>query len=1531
IDLGDLGILKPNIVRLLDEHNIVTIEDLYFSTFKDKWFLEELPWYVIESFKAILNLPLNHISDMLDPEIIGILEEASIFTLLGFMLTSPEILMEKTGIADERFETIKSGLDLADIFGYFSLPVYFLPNLSFKQTETLRENGIGSIAEFILTSPEKLSKLLKNTPSENNLIISSLNTSSAQAIYEHKGIFAFETKLFDKLEQKFLSRDSIFQFERFQTIQELFYAAEEQFYYSNPELWTKISAIQKYLSLPLKIFTEISEFSQEVLEQNDIKYVYQLLFIPDADLTDPVLYRVVSNYSSKIIIMQAFHYFAKLPSTVYNAKYFKRIVQNIENKTLSDVITDTKVIKDLMDKDRQYLTENYNLTLIRSILELPLRITPFFTRIRRARRDEYKDVIIGDVFDINLEEHSALSPFYSRLLEVDSLDRLIMELSIPIASMGLPRNLALKLSKSAINTLIDFYSTPEKLLSEISGFSMKEIREIKEDLTYSDIVAFRSSQAHAIRPAEILSEKQVEDLKDIGILDVEAFYYSANIMGISKIISIEDYKKIRELLSGSIRFVGFLSFEEIKNLEFNEINSVIDLALLNKKELFEITQNLIYQEFHVLDLISFDELAERRIHSAIPLTVCPSIEEDYLEKLTDIGINSVQDFISRMEEIRESRPALVNLDIFREVQLYKSSVAFIGLNNKQIQQLIYSGVSDILSFITEDISTIALILKTSEKVVQSYLDKITPPNLMKKVKRKGVLIENFTALSKGRITSLLRSGKEYVQDLYSHQYQALPTLNVSEEYMSDFLNSCNISVFRIKELTSEEKLKLTRDGIIRLIDLFNCSDKDLKGALGEISKRISLIRRGDFTLSRGAQLVLNEPLVDLLKSLNFDPTRKAVEDLFGYIPESLLQFSETERIEKSSSIVFIEQLISFLCLNILPLPWFDITTKAVLWNNGIEHVIELVSVDVNSIIGIPREVLKEIRLFQKSFNISRNMSETFSNYVDHSLAFPNNAERQFMKFGLSSAILLIDFIPHPLFEFEDIERSIIRIATSNMFKPLTWLTSDLQINVNQLLPLIQNGGSNIVSSLLMLSQDDELHDIHAKLTEVLNKEIIQLNPPEWSISLTDINIIPNPEILERLKAKKITYLDEFLSLDSKLAKDKDLIPVVYPIILSLKSLPLSSVDNLSPKNIERLKKSGIKNLYEFLALPTTLISEIIGVSEESVNNSKTTIDIKSLEDNVKLTGLDITLVPGLSKEAKETLSQYGCVSLVQASNLNLELLPLSVADRTHLKKSTSILLTPITLIGKSLKLKNPEIKKFLDRNIITYSDLLELPQKNWTPSVKTLLTQQKEDSNYLIRNLSNIQKHGIKIEDLGLSNNITTQLQQIGATTIEHLYYLPIDYITGNSKIKEEDILEIRSKLSLNISYLQNLAKETIDFCYEKGFISIIDHLTYIKQFPKTIREEILQSLNLVKSIKELGFTEPVSDLEMFLRNKGFYSYKSLLTSPSLKEQKEVFDAIAPYLFANIRFLDLDPKVMEKMKKAGMNIIADLYFISSQK
>ena len=1536
-DLSELDIFKPHVIDVLEEFNIVTIEDLYFSTSKREWRIHKtLPWNIVEAFKQVLNLPLRYISDMLDKELIDTLKKVEITTLLGFMLISPENLMQKTGIPDERFENIKRGLAISDILGTFTIPVYYLPNLTFEHTEILRENKIPTIADFILTTNQKLSKLLNIDSKELAKVKESLSAQTIQASYEDRGIFAAETKLFDRLEQRQLSRDSIIQFERFQTLQELFYVVEEEFYVLNPELWSKVSAVKKVLELPLRIFTEISEYSLEVWEQNNIKNVYQLLFLPDEEITDPVLYRSISTYSSKMLEMRAFHYFAKLPSSVYNSSFFKNIVQDFESKTLSDVVTDPKVISNLLSKDKQSLTDNFNLTLIRALLELPLRITPFFNRIKKIRRDEYKNTKIGDVFEIDLVEHSALAPFYSKLQEVDSFNNMVADLAVPISSMGLPRELALKLSKSSINTLIDFFSTPVKTIAEITGLPQRYIKEIQDSLDYSLIQSFKKAQTHSLVASELITDQQIESLKKIGISDVESLYYSAETQNISSIIPVENYAKVKEILSGSIRFIGFLASDEIKRLEFYNINSVIDLALLDKKELFHITQNPIYKEFHALDILSLDEVAEKRAETALSLDLLPSIEEDYLEKIKQLGINSIQDFNSRMSELRDSHPHLVKLDVFRDVQLYLSSVAFLDLNNQQVQKLVYSGVGDILSFITEDVSTIAIILDMDEAEVRKYLDKINSENLLKVIEKKGVKLTEFPVLSKSTVNYLLKSDKDLVQDIYSQYYQAFTIANVSDDVLRDFLNSCNVSIYRIKELSPESKLKLSQMSILRVIDFLCANDTELKNALGgKISKEINAIRRGNFTLIRGTQLLLNEPILNILRDLYFEPSKKTVEDLFGFVPEHLLQFTETERIEKITNISFVEQLVSFLSLSTLSLSYFDLRTKTVLWDIGIRHVIELISTNLQLLESVPKDVIRSVREFQRNFNLSVRMSETFSPYIDQQLSLPKEIQGKFKNYGLTTALFLFDFMHHPLFELTTKEQKLLKTATSNMFKPIAWLVNNPEFKLEELSIFRDNKANNIISALLMLEDDKKSSEtriftdkFYSKFKDIINTSIFKIQPPATYLTLAELNLIKDQKLLKKLKSAKILYLDELLALDSNIIENQSVFEELRPILLSLKNFSVASIDGLSISNVRDLKKQGIRSVFQFLALPTSYLSQVMKTEDKKAREIKLNIDLEVLETNARLVGLDIQLIGKLTEKIKKVLTDHGCVSLTQAAHLEINDLPLTDEEKSSVRELASILQTPITLIGKVLKLGRKNIENLITKRLFTYTDLLEIPQEKWPSSLKKLITKQQDDPTYLIKQLYGIQKFGMPISELGLTKSVTTSMTQAGLSTVDHLLYVPDTYLTTKGKIKLTDLLELRERLGRSVSVLPSLTNETIEYCLSNNYQIIEDLLIYFKDHPKKIRDEIIPSLSAIKTLTEVGFTDSTSETEQDLQKRGHYSYTSLLTSANFKDDEELFSKFAPYLLANLRFIEIESADYNKLKRSGIFTISDLLVVS---
>ncbi|MCG3259831.1 MAG: hypothetical protein H7644_08795 [Candidatus Heimdallarchaeota archaeon] len=290
--------------------------------------------------------------------------------------------------------------------------------------------------------------------------------------------------------------------------------------------------------------------------------------------------------------------------------------------------------------------------------------------------------------------------------------------------------------------------------------------------------------------------------------------------------------------------------------------------------------------------------------------------------------------------------------------------------------------------------------------------------------------------------------------------------------------------------------------------------------------------------------------------------------------------------------------------------------------------------------------------------------------------------------------------------------------------------------------------------------------------------------------------------------------------------------------------------------------------------------------------------------------------------------EHGCVSLTQAAHLQINKLPLTEEEMQSVRELVSILQTPITLIGKVLKMSRKNIDQLVDEKIFTYTDLLEIPQEKWPTSLKKLISKQQTDPTYLIKQLYGIQKFGMSVEELGLTKSVTTSMLQAGISTVDHLLYVPDIYLTSKGKIKLIDLLELRDRLGRSVSILPNLTNETIEYCLSNNYQIIEDLLIYFKEHPKKIRDEITPSLRAIKTISEIGFVESLSETEQDLQKRGYHSYTSLLTSANFKTDKELFSKFAPYLLANLRFLDLESTEYNKLKRSGIFTISNLLVVS---
>ena len=276
--LSDLEIFNDEHLSHLNELDIITIEDLYFSTRKDNWISTEINWNSIEIFKNLLHLSIHNFSNKFGQEIVDSLTNNQINTILEFILTADQILQQRTNLPAERFENLKFSLKFTPLIETFCSSIFFTPKLNYIECKLLFENNIKTIVEFIFTDINILSNLLNKNTNELINLISSIDQESITLCLQNRSIELKNIDILSSTDRKLLKQSNVYSAGSLLTLQDLIFNYHSLAEPAPPHLLDIIDQIQYICSLPLSQFPDLNTHDVEILNNNDIFSISDLLF-----------------------------------------------------------------------------------------------------------------------------------------------------------------------------------------------------------------------------------------------------------------------------------------------------------------------------------------------------------------------------------------------------------------------------------------------------------------------------------------------------------------------------------------------------------------------------------------------------------------------------------------------------------------------------------------------------------------------------------------------------------------------------------------------------------------------------------------------------------------------------------------------------------------------------------------------------------------------------------------------------------------------------------------------------------------------------------------------------------------------------------------------------------------------------------------------------------------------------------------------------------------------------------------------------
>lgn len=763
------GYNRKTISTLLG-YGIETVEDLYFIASEDMLDEDdELDWSYVEKAMEALELPVTYLTGIIAAKYIDSLVKKRIDTIIRFLITSVEELSEILETPPENVENLRKKINLVQLRESTETSVSILEGLPRKQLQTLAEEQISTIYDFLTAPEDQISNTLEIGLKQVVAMKKDLNFTNIKSMKEEKMIPLTKVSLFDRNTIRKLSRLGI------ESLADLYYVATPKTFEDSDLDWQMILDAKTILDLPIEISPILSKEEMQNFRKAKVITVLDLMIESQEELENRTQIQVTRikaiqdsiNISAVITLLKRL----TIEKLNFPSDYLAKL-QREEIKTVFELLTSSKEGLYLVKEGEKTIRiDRERWTRIFSILDIPLSLVFGSDREEVKKLKQKRIETLQDVFSTSSERIETIleinpSEFFAELstLNFNEIEQFLI---IPICFI--PR-ITLEwisiLREHSMNYIGDLFDKSVRELAEKTGTTAPKTRALVTGIRMPEVIKKLEDEIIPLNnfsnliPAKIISEldkQNITSIQEFILHDREEF-------------KKKELEKINEILDSPInRLSEELPLSDLRKLSQNGISTISDWLF---------TPNGILTKLLGMDVskiaslkTDFDFEAAGEITEAdTPLKTF--IESGYLdfEEVEKHGIRVLEDLLFiDLETVPVSDQLKSRLANLKDA--LNSSLAYYSLLPPQyVTPLAFNGITSVTQLIKTEFSqledTLGIIDEEEYNLARNSINLVDIITHKKTDTEFRVKLSSLRAFTSKQLVQITGSGIDNVVDLY---------------------------------------------------------------------------------------------------------------------------------------------------------------------------------------------------------------------------------------------------------------------------------------------------------------------------------------------------------------------------------------------------------------------------------------------------------------------------------------------------------------------------------------------------------------------------------------------------------------------------------------------------------------------------------------------------------------------------------------------------------------------------------------------